>query len=59
MGFLKMQNNFDMEKIKNLCKAHKMLKKDQNTLKSPAVYIEQMAGGYTKIIFENGQKIEG
>lgn len=54
-----MRTNFDMEKIKSLCKAHKMLEKDQNTLKSPAVYIEQMAGGYPKIIFANGQKIEG
>ena len=50
---------FDMEKIKSLCKAHKMLKKAPNTLQSPAVYIEQMAGGYTKIIFGNGQTIEG
>lgn len=49
----------DMEKIKSLCAAHGMLEKDQDTLKSPVVYIEQMAGGYTKIIFENGQKIEG
>ena len=54
-----MKNNFDMEKIKRLCAKYKMLEKDQNTLKSPAVYVEQIAGGYTKIIFENGQKIEG
>lgn len=50
----------EMQAIKNLLKKHNMLKSDGQTLKSAAVYIEQMpAGKYTKIIFENGQTIEG
>lgn len=50
----------NMSKIRQLLKNANMLEKDGETLKSPAVYVEQWPGGlYTKIKLENGQTLEG
>lgn len=49
----------NVQKIEQLLKKHKMLKTDGNTLKTPAVEVWQLAGGYTRITFEDGSTIEG
>lgn len=49
----------NVQKIEQLLKKHKMIKADGSTLKTPAVEVWQLAGGYTRITFEDGSIIEG